>query len=135
LPNEPYWCNYRFGPTGTRLPIVKGGEVWEFSVFVKAKGQKVRSTISVNFLDESSNGVRGTKKSLVGEFDIKTCIAMLIMDRLEIGGSFAEFHPIDFDRDTILVGHDGPHHLNISNGKPVIRSLKNITANQDVAQG
>jgi len=61
---------------------------------------------------------------MCGEFDIKTCIAMLIMDRLEIGGSFAEFHPIDFERDTILVGHDGPHHLNIANNKPVIRSLK-----------
>ena len=61
---------------------------------------------------------------MCGEFDIKTCIAMLIFDRLEIGGSFAEFHPIDFERDTILVGHDGPHHLNIAAGKPVLRSLK-----------
>ncbi len=61
---------------------------------------------------------------MCGEFDIKTCIAMMIMDRLDIGGSFAEFHPIDFIRDTVLVGHDGPHHLNIANGKPVLRSLK-----------
>lgn len=61
---------------------------------------------------------------MCGEFDIKTCIAMLIMDRLEIGGSFAEFHPIDFVRGTVLVGHDGPHHLNIAGQKPVIRSLK-----------
>ncbi len=61
---------------------------------------------------------------MCGEFDIKTCIAMLIMDRLEIGGSFAEFHPVDFVRDTILVGHDGPHHLNIADRRPVIRSLK-----------
>lgn len=61
---------------------------------------------------------------MCGEFDIKTCIAMLIFDRLEIGGSFAEFHPVDFARDTVLVGHDGPHHLNIANGRPVIRSLK-----------
>ncbi len=60
---------------------------------------------------------------MCGEFDIKTCVAMLIMDRLEIGGSFAEFHPIDFERDTVLVGHDGPHHLNIADRKPVIRSL------------
>ncbi|MBR4675684.1 MAG: L-fucose/L-arabinose isomerase family protein [Victivallales bacterium] len=61
---------------------------------------------------------------MCGEFDIKTCLAMLIMDRLEIGGSFAEFHPIDFVRDTVLVGHDGPHHLNIADRKPVLRSLK-----------
>ena len=61
---------------------------------------------------------------MCGEFDIKTCIAMMIFDRLDIGGSFAEFHPIDFIRDTVLIGHDGPHHLNIADQKPVIRSLK-----------
>lgn len=61
---------------------------------------------------------------MCGECDIKTCVAMLIMDRLEIGGSFAEFHPFDFDEGFILVGHDGPHHLQIADGKPVLRSLK-----------
>ncbi|MFA5192369.1 MAG: L-fucose/L-arabinose isomerase family protein [Verrucomicrobiia bacterium] len=60
---------------------------------------------------------------MCGEFDIKTCIAMLIMDRLDIGGSFAEFHPIDFQRGSVLVGHDGPHHVNIADKKPVLRSL------------
>jgi len=60
---------------------------------------------------------------MCGEFDIKTCIAMLIMDRLDIGGSFAEFHPFDFAEDFILVGHDGPHHIRIAEGKPVLRSL------------
>jgi len=60
---------------------------------------------------------------MCGEFDLKTCIAMLIMDRLDIGGSFAEFHPFDFEEDFILVGHDGPHHLRIADGKPILRSL------------
>ncbi|MBT3379130.1 MAG: L-fucose/L-arabinose isomerase family protein [Lentisphaerae bacterium] len=60
---------------------------------------------------------------MCGEFDVKTCVAMMIMDRLDIGGSFAEFHPIDFVRDSVLVGHDGPHHINIAEGKPVLRSL------------
>ena len=45
------------------------------------------------------------------------------MDRLDIGGSFAEFHPIDFHEGFVLVGHDGPHHVNIADGKPVLRSL------------
>jgi L-arabinose isomerase len=60
---------------------------------------------------------------LCGESDLKTCIAMLIMDRLEIGGSFAEFHPIDFKEGFVLVGHDGPHHINIADSRPVLRSL------------
>ena len=60
---------------------------------------------------------------MCGESDLKTCMAMLIMDRLDIGGSFAEFHPIDFNEGFVLVGHDGPHHINIADGRPVLRSL------------
>ncbi len=60
---------------------------------------------------------------MCGESDLKTCIAMMIMDRLEIGGSFAEFHPIDFNGGFIMVGHDGPHHINIADSKPALRSL------------
>jgi L-arabinose isomerase len=71
---------------------------------------------------------------MCGEFDINTCVAKLIMDRLGAGGSFAEFHPVDFERGTVLVGHDGPHHLNIADGKPVIRSLKNTTASPGAAR-
>lgn len=61
---------------------------------------------------------------MCGENDLKTCVAMLILDRLECGGSFAEFHPIFFDRNAIYVGHDGPHHLGICQGRPFLRSLK-----------
>ncbi len=60
---------------------------------------------------------------MCGESDLKTCLAMLLMDRLGIGGSFAEFHPVDFREGFVLVGHDGPHHINIADGKPVLRSL------------
>jgi len=61
---------------------------------------------------------------MCGESDLKTLIALLIMDRLGIGGSFAEFHPIDFKEGFVLVGHDGPHNISIAEGKPVLRSLK-----------
>ncbi|WP_073094355.1 L-fucose/L-arabinose isomerase family protein [Cyclobacterium lianum] len=61
---------------------------------------------------------------MCGESDLKTCLAMLIMDRLGIGGSFAEFHPVDFKENFVLVGHDGPHNISIAQGKPVLRSLK-----------
>ena len=60
---------------------------------------------------------------MCGEFDIKTNVAMYIMDQLDIGGSFAELHPFDFSDNTILIGHDGPHHIKIANGKPILRSL------------
>ena len=61
---------------------------------------------------------------MCGESDVKTLCALMIMDRLGIGGSFAEFHPIDFNGGFILVGHDGPHNISIAEGKPVLRSLK-----------
>ena len=60
---------------------------------------------------------------MCGESDLKTLIALFIFDRLGIGGSFAEFHPVDFNEGFVLVGHDGPHNISIADGKPVLRSL------------
>ena len=61
---------------------------------------------------------------MCGESDLKTLIALMIMDRLGIGGSFAEFHPVDFNEGFVLVGHDGPHNISIADSKPILRSLK-----------
>jgi L-arabinose isomerase len=60
---------------------------------------------------------------IAGEYDVKNCVAMLMADRLEAGGSFAEIHPCDFEHDIVLVGHDGPHHVGVAQGRPVLRSL------------
>ncbi|MCE5258774.1 MAG: L-fucose/L-arabinose isomerase family protein [Chloroflexi bacterium] len=60
---------------------------------------------------------------IAGELDIRNCLAMLVLDRLEAGGSFCEIHPCDFDGDIVLVGHDGPHHIAVAQGKPVLRGL------------
>ena len=49
---------------------------------------------------------------------------MLIMKNIGGGGSFAEIHPFDTEDDVVLIGHDGPHNINISNGKPRLRKLK-----------
>jgi len=61
---------------------------------------------------------------LAGEADLKTAAAMLIMSKLGGGGSFAELHPFDLPSNSILIGHDGPHHIGISEGKPRLRKLK-----------
>ena len=52
-----------------------------------------------------------------GEGDAKTAIAMLIMDRLGAGGSLTEFAAMDFVDDFLLMGHDGPFHLAIAEGR------------------
>ncbi len=61
---------------------------------------------------------------LAGEADLKTAAAMLIMNRVGGGGSFAELHPFDICDDIVLIGHDGPHNINISNDRPILRKLK-----------
>jgi L-arabinose isomerase len=60
---------------------------------------------------------------VAGEGDLKNCTAMLIMDRLDAGGSFCELHPADFTEDFVFVGHDGPGHIGISNEQPALRGL------------
>ena len=60
---------------------------------------------------------------LAGEADLKTAAAMLIMNRLGGGGSFAEIHPFDSACNTVLVGHDGPHNFALAQGKPKLRKL------------
>ncbi len=58
-----------------------------------------------------------------GEGDLKTCLSMLVMDRLEAGGSYTEIYAMDFVDGFILMGHDGPMHVRIAEGKPVLRGL------------
>jgi len=58
-----------------------------------------------------------------GEGDLKTCLAMLIMDRFGAGGSFTEFYAMDFRDGFVLMGHDGPGHIAISDARPVLRGL------------
>jgi L-arabinose isomerase len=59
-----------------------------------------------------------------GEGDLKTNVAMLLLDRLGAGGSYTEFYALDFDDEFVLMGHDGPGHLAIADGRPVARALK-----------
>lgn len=58
-----------------------------------------------------------------GEGDLKTALAMKICDTLGTGGSFSEIVAVDYDRGTIIMGHDGPFHILISDGKPVLRGM------------
>jgi L-arabinose isomerase len=59
-----------------------------------------------------------------GEGDLKTNVAMLLMDRLGAGGSYTEFYALDFDEGFVLMGHDGPGHVAIADERPVVRALK-----------
>lgn len=58
-----------------------------------------------------------------GEGDMKTAIAMKVSDILGVGGSYSEIVASDYERGTIILGHDGPFHIAISDGKPILRGM------------
>lgn len=90
--------------------------------YYRGRGGNDNERLGCSFAIGSSL-LTGRGVPLAGELDVKNCVAMLLMDRIGAGGSFAEIHPIDFAGDFVLVGHDGPHHVAIAEGKPVLRGL------------
>ncbi|WP_222708717.1 hypothetical protein [Paenibacillus sp. N3.4] len=48
---------------------------------------------------------------------------MKISDIVGVGGSFSEIVVVDYVDETILLGHDGPFHVAISEGKPTLRGM------------
>ncbi len=78
-------------------------------------------TISSIILGTSLLTARGIP--VAGECEIKNAQAMKILDCFGAGGSFTEYYATDFNDDVILMGHDGPGHVAIAQGKTKGRPL------------
>jgi L-arabinose isomerase len=79
-------------------------------------------TMSSIILGNSLLTARGVP--VAGEYEVKNAQAMKIMDTFGAGGSFTEYYAMDFADDVILMGHDGPGHIRIAQGKTKVRPLQ-----------
>ena len=89
--------------------------------YYKGTGTENADTMSSIILGTSLLTARNIP--VAGEYEIKNAQAMKILDSFGAGGSFTEYYAVDFNDDVVLMGHDGPGHISIAEGKTKVRPL------------
>lgn len=103
--------------------LVENRELTSLAYFYSGSGNPANEdTIASIILGTSLLTARGIP--VAGEYEVKNATAMKIMDGFGAGGSFTEYYAVDFAANQILMGHDGPGHVAIAEGKTKVRPLK-----------
>jgi L-arabinose isomerase len=103
--------------------LVKEHDLGSLAYFYNGTGNaENEDAISSIILGNSLLTARGIP--VAGEYEVKNAQAMKIMDTFGVGGSFTEHYAMDFADDVVLMGHDGPGHIKIAEGKTKVRPLK-----------
>jgi L-arabinose isomerase len=103
--------------------LVKRYQLGSLAYYYKGSGDpENEDTISSIILGNSLLTARGVP--VAGEYEIKNVQAMKIMDSFGAGGSFTEYYAMDYADDVVLMGHDGPGHIAIAEGKTKVRPLE-----------
>ncbi len=101
--------------------MVKEHNLGSLAYFYSGTGENEEAISSI-ILGNSLLTARGIP--VAGEYEVKNAQAMKIMDTFGVGGSFTEYYAMDFNDDVVLMGHDGPGHIAIAEGKTKVRPLK-----------
>ena len=103
--------------------LVRAHDLGSLAYYYMGTGNRDNEdAISSIILGNSLLTARGVP--VAGEYEIKNVQAMKIMDTFGAGGSFTEYYAMDFNDDVVLMGHDGPGHIAIAQGKTKVRPLK-----------
>lgn len=103
--------------------LVAARDLGSLAYYHKGTGSPAHEdAISSIILGTSLLTARGVP--VAGEYEIKNVQAMKILDLLGVGGSFTEFYAMDYPADVVLMGHDGPGHIAIAEGKTKVRPLR-----------
>jgi L-arabinose isomerase len=103
--------------------LIEAHNLGSLAYYYKGTGNaENEDAISSIILGASLLTARGVP--VAGEYEIKNAQAMKILDSLGAGGSFTEYYAADFSDDILLMGHDGPGHIAVSEGKTRVRPLK-----------
>ncbi len=102
--------------------LVEKYQLGSMAYYYKGTGNKENED-TMNAVIIGNSLLTAKEIPVAGEYEIKNAQAMKIMDSFDAGGSFTEYYAIDFNDDVILMGHDGPGHIKIAEGKSKIRPL------------